>query len=732
MSQNIPIYIPTYISDQNYSPTRVQPRLLYYNGQVDCQPYYLVDGESIAREVTQFPYFDNYSVTSGSQFPEQGSKSLLFFNEQAVYGSTPTGSLFSEYWSNYVNLLYNPRTRLVNASAIIPLADYFKMELNDIVDFRGNYYHLRAINDYSLTDGTCKIQLLGPLLEGALDLNTASDCEFTYIVEEVQCNYAYTSSVVTTTTLPPIPGINILSGGTSGSYVSGSQIFRYNSIATSGSFTQLNVINDSELGARLMLIGGGGDGGPVSDTPVGSTKASSGGGAGQVVYYDDYVLGTGIYDIFIGRNNQDSYIRPSGSLIPFLSASSGATGSAITGGACNQNVKNGWLPGKGKVNGAGGIRLCGTSGSIICNELVKAGSDGIAGLGFNGATPPSCSPVRTAGGGAGAGGAGGTASPLYPSVSSTVASGIGVTYNLTSASIQYSIGGRAKINGQFAEASQQTILPNTSGSGGDGEGTGKAGLLVIAYPLGTQQLTECNTYTFSGGNGGGTATYIPCGTTTPITIDVPFNQSITVCIVKTDDYPRVTGTATMSSIGLCNEYIAPTPSTPCGPTASLAQTFVYNYTIVGIQCYPTPQSCQRLLPGDAFLSYYDIDGVYNEVNVGGPLSGLYGSVCAREFPAPGIWGESAGTITPTGAVCQSKCIPIPPTTTTTTYPPQNCRTGVTLFTYVTTTILWQNCDGTSGNIRARNTFILPGCIRPETIVAGGGGEFAIIDNGTQC
>ena len=134
MSQNIPIFIPTYISDQNYSPTRVQPRLLYYNGQVDCQPYYLVDGESIAREVTQFPYFDNYSVPSGSQFPEQGSKSLLFFNEQAVYGSTPTGSLFSEYWSNYVNLLYNPRTRLVNASAIIPLADYFKMELNDIVD----------------------------------------------------------------------------------------------------------------------------------------------------------------------------------------------------------------------------------------------------------------------------------------------------------------------------------------------------------------------------------------------------------------------------------------------------------------------------------------------------------------------------------------------------------------------------------------------------------------------
>jgi len=168
MSQIIPIFIPTYISDQNYSPTRVQPRLLYYNGQVDCERYYLVDGNSVAHETTQFPYFDNYSVTSGSQFPTTGSKSLLFFNEQPVYGSQPTASLYSEYWSSYVNLLYSPRTRLLNASAVIPLANYFDMELNDIVDFRGNQYHLRAINNYNLSTGECDIQLLGPILEGSL------------------------------------------------------------------------------------------------------------------------------------------------------------------------------------------------------------------------------------------------------------------------------------------------------------------------------------------------------------------------------------------------------------------------------------------------------------------------------------------------------------------------------------------------------------------------------------
>jgi hypothetical protein len=168
MSQIIPIYIPTYISDQNYSPARVQPRLLFYNGQIDCEPFYVNDG-GFANQVTQFPYFDNYNVVTGS-FPTTGSKSLLFFNEQPVYGSQPTASLYSNYWSSYVNLLYNPRTRLINMSAVIPLADYFDMELNDIVQFRSNDYHLRAINDYNLSTGECNIQLLGPILEGSLNI----------------------------------------------------------------------------------------------------------------------------------------------------------------------------------------------------------------------------------------------------------------------------------------------------------------------------------------------------------------------------------------------------------------------------------------------------------------------------------------------------------------------------------------------------------------------------------
>jgi hypothetical protein len=167
----IPIYIPTFINSQDYSPVRVQPRIFFYNGQIDCEPFYVADSNNSAGPVNQFPYFDHYNVVTGS-FPTTGSQSLLFNNEEAVYGNAPINSLYTNYWQQYVTLLYSPTTRVVNASAIIPISDYFEMELNDIINFRGNDYHLRAINDYNLTTGECQIQLLGPILLGSLNVNS--------------------------------------------------------------------------------------------------------------------------------------------------------------------------------------------------------------------------------------------------------------------------------------------------------------------------------------------------------------------------------------------------------------------------------------------------------------------------------------------------------------------------------------------------------------------------------
>jgi hypothetical protein len=223
MSQIIPIYIPTYINSEQYAPARVLPRLFFYNGLIECQRYYIESGSlttaGISTEQTAFPYFDNYNVVSGS-FPTINSLSLLFNNEAASYGQIPTENLYTTYWEKYINLLYNPRTRLLNASAIIPLADYFDMELNDVVSFRGNYYHLRAINEYSLQTGECTIQLLGPIIGDTLSLN-ALPCRFNFSVGDsvwtvTKCDNTATFTGVTFDTTSSLSNGQVITWGTPG------------------------------------------------------------------------------------------------------------------------------------------------------------------------------------------------------------------------------------------------------------------------------------------------------------------------------------------------------------------------------------------------------------------------------------------------------------------------------------------------------------------------------------
>ena len=182
------IYIPNYISSVTYAPTTTLPHIYFYNGLLDCEPWYIeafIPGPPYSSiqstEFTSFPYFDNYNTFVSNSAPTANNLSLLFNNEQSVYGTTPTESLYSEYWSTYVDLLYNPRTRLFDCSAIIPLADYFKLNLNDICEWRGNYYHLRAMNDYNLSNGECKLQLLGPVIRDVIaNVLPEFSCDFNF------------------------------------------------------------------------------------------------------------------------------------------------------------------------------------------------------------------------------------------------------------------------------------------------------------------------------------------------------------------------------------------------------------------------------------------------------------------------------------------------------------------------------------------------------------------------
>ena len=266
MSQRIPIYIPTYINNAEYSPSRVLPRLLFYNGMVECEKYYIqqyVAGYGgISQQQFEFPYFDNYNVVSGS-FPTTDSRSLLFNNEAAVYGQIPTQNLYTEYWEKYISFLYNPTTRVLNCQAIIPLADYFHMELNDIVNFRGNYWHLRAINDYSLKTGECTLQLIGPLIYDVFDAATTNTPTTTTTTTSTtttttSTTTTSTTTTTTTTTAPPTGSATLAwsyseTGGANGTmdlYVNG---FAVESRSSTASGTRTVYVGDT-IYVQLQIV----------------------------------------------------------------------------------------------------------------------------------------------------------------------------------------------------------------------------------------------------------------------------------------------------------------------------------------------------------------------------------------------------------------------------------------------------------------------------------------------
>lgn len=167
------MFIPTFIANAEFQPAQVRPRMFFYNGKLTTSNYNMTIKETpFFSEVVNldfYPYFDHYSTGSASEVPTADSDSNLFLNEGVSLGTIPSDTLYSKYWSKYVGLLYDPKTRLIECSAVIPFADYVDLELNDIVFFRGNHYHLRAINNYNLKTGECALQLLGPILDDALD-----------------------------------------------------------------------------------------------------------------------------------------------------------------------------------------------------------------------------------------------------------------------------------------------------------------------------------------------------------------------------------------------------------------------------------------------------------------------------------------------------------------------------------------------------------------------------------
>ena len=147
-------------------PIKSNTRLLFYNGLqpiLDSSNYWYIEGYGIAQE--EWPLvssYENWPVTSGSL-------NLNFYNDIRYYLDPSPGTgyfdqgstLYDEYWSRYINSLYNKFSRRVTAYFVLNNVDLQNLTFDDLIFVNGVYYRPEKIIDAQVGEKTAvKCQLI--------------------------------------------------------------------------------------------------------------------------------------------------------------------------------------------------------------------------------------------------------------------------------------------------------------------------------------------------------------------------------------------------------------------------------------------------------------------------------------------------------------------------------------------------------------------------------------------
>lgn len=144
-------------------PIKPKTRLLYYNGlkTITGANHWQIEG---GPNQTYYPV-----VTNSSTFPmTQNGKVLNWFNDIGYWGGSVSGfprqlgiSLYDEYWTTYINSLYNRNARRVTCTFILDDQDLRTFSFDDVIFLNGHYYQPEKIIDASVgRPDKVKVQLI--------------------------------------------------------------------------------------------------------------------------------------------------------------------------------------------------------------------------------------------------------------------------------------------------------------------------------------------------------------------------------------------------------------------------------------------------------------------------------------------------------------------------------------------------------------------------------------------
>lgn len=145
---NIPVFM-----DLDSKPVQQDYTLFYYGGKqtLTSADYYYFDGT----QQTQLPLMTSYSA-----YPTASSSySNAFGLELSLSGNAPVNTMYLMYWSEYLSRMYSTQSRVVKMTAVLPVGEWLKLQLNDTIAISSNYYKLQSV-EYDMLTEIAKLELV--------------------------------------------------------------------------------------------------------------------------------------------------------------------------------------------------------------------------------------------------------------------------------------------------------------------------------------------------------------------------------------------------------------------------------------------------------------------------------------------------------------------------------------------------------------------------------------------
>lgn len=148
--------IPKFVND-NYSFSAPNPRILYKVGDTIKFNVYNDTTTGVNQvEAFQFSHYSDF-------VPDIQSRDLNFGQETPLceVESIPYKTLYARYWNEYIQNIYAPDARIMEAFFALEFADIYNFNFNDKIFIKDSYWRILSISDYVVgTQDTVKVTLI--------------------------------------------------------------------------------------------------------------------------------------------------------------------------------------------------------------------------------------------------------------------------------------------------------------------------------------------------------------------------------------------------------------------------------------------------------------------------------------------------------------------------------------------------------------------------------------------